>query len=112
MDTDTSLEIIHALTKGIDPHTGEEYADDGPLQHPTTREALLMAAWALERARKAQDRQRGLPANAGKPWTEEEDQRLLIAFNSGKTIKHLAEEHERTEGSINARLVKHGKISP
>jgi len=47
---------------------------------------------------------------AGKPWADEEDQRLVKAFDSGKTIKQLAEEHERTESSICSRLVRHGKI--
>jgi hypothetical protein len=110
MDADKSLEIINALTNGVDPHTGEEYSNDSPYQHPQTKEALLTAIQALERTKKAENRQRQLPRNAGKVWEDEEDQRLLIAFDAGSTIWQLAEKHERTEGSISARLAKHGKV--
>jgi DNA-binding NarL/FixJ family response regulator len=110
MDTAKSLEIIRALANGVDPHTGEEYAVDSPYQHPQTIRALFMAIQALERTKKADDRQRQLPDNAGKAWLDEEDHRLVAAFDSGKTTKQLAEEHQRTESSIRSRLVKHGKI--
>ena len=110
MDTDKSLEIIRALANGVDPNTGEEYAVDSPYQHPQTILALFMAIKALERAKKADDRQRRLPSNAGKAWVDEEDRRLVAAFDSGKTTKQLAEEYQRTESSIRSRLIKHGKI--
>ena len=110
MNADKSLEIINALTNGIDPHTGQEYSADSPYHDPQTKEALLTAIKALERTKKWENRLRQLPSNAGKAWADEEDQRLIIAFDSGKTTKQLAEEYERTEGSIKARLVKHGKV--
>ncbi len=114
MDTDTSLEIIQALANGIDPHSGEEYSAESPYQHPQTVRALFVAIAALERskerAKNAEDRQKRLPRNAGKAWPNEEDARLALAFDSGKTVKLLAEEHERTETSICSRLVKLGKI--
>lgn len=114
MDTDKSLEIIHALSNGIDPHTGEEYSADSPYQHPHTVRALFMAIEAMEqskeRAKAAEARQKRFPVNAGKAWAEEEDQRLIFGFDAGKKIKQLAEEHKRTESSICSRLVKHGKI--
>jgi hypothetical protein len=110
MDTDKSLEIVRALANGVDPHTGEEYAVDSPYQHPQTIRALLTAIQALERTKKSDDRQRRLPGNAGKAWVDEEDRRLVAAFESGKTTKQLAEAHQRTESSIRSRLIKHGKI--
>jgi hypothetical protein len=110
MDAAKSLEIIRALANGVDPHTGEEFSADSPYQHPQTIRALFVAIQALERVKKAGDRQRQLPDNAGKPWSDEEDHRLVSAFDSGKTTKQLAEDHQRTEGSIRSRLVKHGKI--
>ncbi len=111
MDTEKSLEIIHALSNGIDPHTGEVYSADSPYQHHQTKRALLIAKQALERTLKAEERLQNLPGNAGKPWEAVEDQKLLTAFDSGKTTKQLAAEHERTEGSICTRLVRHGKIT-
>jgi hypothetical protein len=110
MDTAKSLEIIRALANGVDPHTGEEFSANSPYQHPQIIRALFVAIHALERVKKAGDRQRQPPDNAGKAWADEEDHRLVSAFDSGKTTKQLAEEHQRTEGSIRSRLVKHGKI--
>lgn len=110
MDTTSSLEIIRALANGVDPHTGEELSADSPYQHPQTIRALFAAIRALELLKKADARQQRLPDNAGKAWTDEEDQRLISGFDSGKTAKQLAEEHQRTEGSIRSRLIKHGKI--
>jgi len=110
VDIAKSLEIILALANGIDPHTGEEFSADSPYQHPQTIRALFVAIQALEQSRKADDRQRQLPDNAGKAWVDEEDHRLVSAFDSGKSTKQLAEEHKRTEGSIRSPLIKHGKI--
>ena len=111
MNIDKALEIICALANGVDPYTGEEFPADSPYQNPQTVRALFMATQALERAKKADDKLRKLPENAGKAWGDEEDHSLIKAFDSGKTTKQLAEEHQRTEGSIRSRLMKHGKIS-
>ena len=51
------------------------------------------------------------PANAGKPWTETEEEKLLDEFDSKIPIAEIAKEHGRSEGGIEARLVKLGKIS-
>lgn len=110
MDTEKSLKIICALADGVDPQTGEQFPDDSPYQNPQTIRALFVAIQALERVKKYGDRQQQLPMNAGNAWSNDEDHRLVSAFDSGKTIKQLAEEHHRTEGSIRSRLIKHGKI--
>lgn len=110
MDNAESLENIRALANGIDPHTGETFPDDSPYHHPQTIRALYVAMQALERGKKASDRQQKLPENAGKAWLDEEDHRLASAFDTGKPTKQLAEEHQRTEWSIRSRLVKLGKI--
>ena len=110
MDATSSIPIIEALANGVDPHTGEVFSADSPYQHPQTVRALFVAMQALERAKKSDDRIKSLPGNAGKPWPEEEDVRLVTAFDLGKTYKQIAEEHERTEYAICSRLVKLGKI--
>ena len=46
----------------------------------------------------------------GLPWDEDEDQRLLAAFQQGATIEVLSEQHQRNSNAINARLMKHGAI--
>ncbi len=110
MNTDKALEIIRALADGVDPYTGEEYPADSPYQNPQTVRALFMATQALERTKKADDKLRKPPDNAGKSWDDEEDRRLIKAFDSGQTTKQLAEEHQRTEGSIRSRLMKQGRM--
>ena len=51
------------------------------------------------------------PANAGKPWTETEEDKLLDEFDSKMSLAEIAKEHGRTKGGIEARLVKLGRIS-
>ena len=51
------------------------------------------------------------PANAGKPWTEMEEAKLLDEFDSKMPLAEIAKEHGRTKGGIEARLVKLGRIS-
>lgn len=51
------------------------------------------------------------PANAGKPWTEAEEDKLLDEFDSQMPLAEIAKEHGRTKGGIEARLIKLGRIS-
>jgi hypothetical protein len=46
----------------------------------------------------------------GLPWDEDEDQRLLAAFQQGATIEELCDRHQRNSNAIKARLIKHGAI--
>ena len=50
------------------------------------------------------------PARGGESWNEEEDGTLLSEFNEGLTISEIAEKHQRTNGAIQSRLIKHGVI--
>jgi LmbE family N-acetylglucosaminyl deacetylase len=110
MEPQKALEIITHLADGIDPHTGEVLPATSPYQHPDTVRALYAAIKALEHQREANRRQKDLPANAGNPWTEEEEQRLVAGYDDGTSIKDLAAKHQRTEGAIKARLARLGKI--
>lgn len=109
--TAQALRIIEALANGADPITGELLPDSSPYNHPKVVRALFQALKALERLNEGERRQRTLPPNAGKPWTEEEDRLLSEEFDGGTPLKDLALKHGRTEGSIAARLVKLGKVS-
>lgn len=105
-------QIIEALAGGIDPATGEVLPDDSPVSNPHVIRALFIAARALESpaAAKAARPASTAPAKAGKSWAEDEDQRLLAAFDSGTPVAELARAHERTTGAINARLVRLGQL--
>lgn len=112
MEQQTALHIIRALAQGIDPHTGETFPADSPYQHPDTVRALFRAAEALGTAGRPQTPRSNAPENSGKPWTDEEDQRLVQAFDASQPLAELAKQHRRSRAAIQARLLRLGKIEP
>lgn len=112
MEAQEALGIVAALANGVHPFSGEVFADGSPYQHPDVVRALFAATRALEGSRRQLARQRELPANVGKPWSAEEDGRLLAAFDSGQARAAIAHAHDRTVGGIEARLEKLGRLAP
>ena len=110
MEIAQALKIIRILADGIDPATGEVFENDSPYQNPTVIRALFTAISAMERQEGRDQRSRRLPANAGKPWSSDEDNELISSFKRGMKAGELSQRHERTIGSIESRLVKHGLI--
>jgi hypothetical protein len=113
MERDKALGILKALADGIDPRTGEQFPADSPYQYPDTVRALYYVVQTLENPARTEERsatQKNQPENAGRPWSDEEETQLGQAFESGKTILDLAQEHKRSRIAIEARLVKLGKI--
>jgi hypothetical protein len=51
-----------------------------------------------------------VPANRGKPWTDQEDKMLVKAFDARTTLEQLAKAHQRGIGGIQSRLTKLGKL--
>ncbi len=45
--------------------------------------------------------------NAYKPWSENDDRKLVVAFSDGQTITRMSKLLGRHQGSIKARLKKH-----
>jgi hypothetical protein len=114
MERDTALGILKALADGVDPTTGEPFSASSPYQDPDTVRALCYAVQVLENPARTGGRgapQKSQPENAGRPWSDEEEARLGKAFESGRTVLDLAQEHKRSRIAIEARLVKLGKIS-
>lgn len=112
MDDTNAAEILKALAAGVDPVSGEPLTGLGALQSTATLRALFLAVDSLESRARQGRRQSALPRNAGKPWSAEEDERLLACFDGGQKIDELVAGHERTRAGIEARLVKHGRLSP
>jgi hypothetical protein len=111
MDEAKALTIVSALANGVNPLTGELFTADSLYQAPDVVRALYAAARALEIRSKSRARPRtGMPANAGKPWSEDEDQRLLAGFDRGQSLPDLAHTHGRTPAGIQARLERHGRL--
>ncbi len=116
-----SLAVLNALAEGVHPVTGEVFPDNCPYHSPEIVRALYGAVRMLEGAaahrppqgpeRPRPERPReGTPANAGKPWSVEEDRQLLVEFDAGKTLKECAVLHQRTFAGIEARLEKLGRL--
>jgi hypothetical protein len=110
MDDSRAAEILKSLAAGVDPGDGSSLAPGSPLQSPDVVRALFMAAETLETRTRLARRNGNLPRNAGKPWSKEEDDRLLAGFDGGIAVEALAAAHERTRAGIEARLVKHGRL--
>ena len=115
MEKQAAVTIIQQLANGIDPHTGEVFRADSPYQHPDTVRALFVALRELATQPAPKPRTGGnenAPQNAGKPWSGDEDQALVSAFDAGKQIPELAAQHQRSRFAIETRLAKLGKIAP
>ena len=118
MERNETLRILNALASGADPATGEQFAADSPYQHPDTVRALFAAIKAVEggTTRPAAERpaahRNGAPpqTGAGSRWTQEEEGRLVAAFDAGSSVDELARAHKRSRAGIEARLLKLGKI--
>ena len=108
MEVKVALNIIGDLSNGINPETGEVLNDEDCIHNPQVLKALDVAKQALENILISQNRKSDLPNNAGKPWKKEDEQALESSFDDGLTLDELCEKHERTKGSIAARLVRLG----
>lgn len=107
MDIIRAKEIISALAEGVDPTTGEILPEDSVCNKGEIVRALYTVLNYLDEKKS----KKNMPANAGKPWSAEEDERLLAAYRTGDSTSDIARTHQRTKGSITARLVRLGEIN-
>ena len=111
MDQAQALQMVRSLANGVDPESGEVFPPESAYQRPQVVRALYEAASALERIERFERRRAQMPAKTGQPWSEEEDRKLLAAFDAGRALQELASAHERTMGAVRARLLKYGRIN-
>ena len=111
MDAAQALTVVRSLANGVDPESGEVFPPESAYQRPQVVRALYEAASALERIERLERRKSQLPQKTGEPWTEDEDRKLLAAFDAGRALQELAAAHERTMGAVRARLLKYGRIN-
>ena len=111
MDQSQALAMVRSLANGVDPESGEVFPPESAYQRPQIVRALYEAASALERIERFERRRAQMPAKTGEPWSEEEDRKLLAAFDAGRALQELASAHERTMGAVRARLLKYGRIN-
>ncbi len=105
MDIARAKELISALADGIDPFTGELFPQDHICNHPDIIRALHKVLDLTQEIEKATN-----TPNAGKPWTQAEQEKLTDEFYSGMKIAAIAKEHGRSRGSIESKLAYLGLI--
>ena len=111
MEIQEALQIIRRLADGVHPETAEVIGRDSPCQHPQAVRALNRAVLALEFQQERERARKSLPMNAGKPWSSTEDVQVCDELRRGVNFHEIARVHNRTVGSIVARLIRLGKIS-
>ncbi len=111
MEIQEALQIIRRMADGLHPETGEAIDAASLYQHPQVVRALNRAVQALEFQQERERAKRSLPANAGKSWTNGEDSQICDELRRGINFEQIARIHNRTQGSIVARLIRLGKIS-
>lgn len=111
MEIHEALEIVRKLADGLHPETGQVLQNDCLYQNPQAVRALHCAVHALELQQARERARRSLPANAGKPWTDQEDAQLHAELRRGTSLQEIATAHNRRVGSVVARLVRLRKSS-
>ena len=111
MDQQQALDIVRSLANGLDPDSGNAFPQDSAFQRPSVIRALCVASDALEKIERYDRRRATMLKKSGSPWTEDEDRKLLAAFDSGRALHELADTHTRTMAAIRARLFKYGRIN-
>lgn len=102
-------EIVKNLADGMDPVTGEVFPVESCYQHPQIIRALYIAVESFDLLKKSRKRST-INSKAGSPWTSEEEEQLISAFDAGLDVSDLAKAHSRTPAAITARLQKLGKL--
>ena len=106
MDIIRAKELLSILAEGVDPTTGEILPEDSVCNKAEIVRALYTVLNSLD----AKKPKKPLPANAGKPWTKADDNKLKERYEAGMSTKELSAEFERSSGSINSRLARLGLI--
>lgn len=112
MEIGEALKIMRALADGVNPETGEVLTTDAVYQYLPVVRALHRSVRALEYVEERERSKKAQPANAGKSWSRAEDEQVCEELRRGIDFHQIAKTHNRTIGSIIARLVKLGRIGP
>ena len=107
----TTAQILLALSRGLDPASGEALPAETVLRRGEIVRALQDAARVLENpARRRADRtwHAPLPPKTGSPWSPEEDRILRSGHDSGRSTEELASDLGRTPNAVALRLERLG----
>ena len=112
------VDVLSALASGVHPATGEVFVEDSPYNHPVVIRGLFGALETLQaparrEPKKSQEeinREEGRPLRFNMRWSEEEDKELLALIEQGTMTREIAEQFQRTHGSIHSRLQGQGLL--
>ena len=115
MDINRAVEILHSLANGIDPTTSKTLPSNSLYNNPDIIRALFICTQYV-RSQQLEEKQainlgRGLPKNAGLPWTDDLKRELASDFKAGYSPAALANKFGRSKGAITSELRKQGLIS-
>ena len=105
--TPTTAQILLALSRGLDPETGDVLPPESIVRRGEIIRALQEAARVLENpARRRADRtwHAPLPPKTGTPWSKEEDAILRSGHQNGRSVEDLAADLGRTPNAVQTRL--------
>lgn len=111
MNHHEAMRILKALVEGHDPISDKPLPADSVLQNASVMRALLLAHGALQINVDRQKRRGALPPRVGIEWTDEEDQKLIDAWNQQQPLEDIASSHGRTVRAIESRLERLGLIT-
>lgn len=121
MELDKAVRIIEAVANGTNPITGEAVPENSHFASPEVIRALFACTQHIKHppqksrktleGRQAENLRKGLPRNAGLPWTKELKAQLADSFQSGEQPRELAKIFERTEYAILLQLQNQGLVS-
>jgi hypothetical protein len=112
-----AIEILERMRDGKEPVTGKILTTEGPWQSAEVVRALYTVLDKLPKERSEDpDEPTDKPAKprlarAGKPWTDEEDRCLAVAFDEGRAVPEIARVLDRSRKAVRLRLVKLGRMS-
>ena len=110
MNLPEAIQYLSVLADGIDPLTGEQLLGDHICNRADTIRALYTLL-AEARHLTSEAPQKAALANAGKPWTQEDDFVLLQMFENGSSRQEMRAYLKRSDDGIASRLVRLGRIS-
>ena len=118
MEKSEVVETLSALASGVHPVTGEVFEEDSPYNHPKVIRALfgsleIIQTPANRLPKKSQEeinREEGRPLRFNMRWTEQEDEELIQLIVKSTLTGDIAEQFQRTKGSIHSRLQGKGLL--
>ncbi len=108
MDIERAKELLEILADGVNPLTGEILTADDSCNQVEIVRALNTVLRQLDNGKTKTEKTQ--PVNAGKPWTQEDDNALRDMFDSGVSRKEMCHHFGRSCGAITSRLVLLGCI--